>query len=100
LTAIERFNTVITDINTKRLAKYQAKLAMGGKEAEKAKLVVLPTLEPEVSSVYRSVLDPTVLDNVLRGWIGLSGESVYGRLPAKSAQQVIRRYLNGWSGFF
>jgi hypothetical protein len=42
LTAIERFNTVITDINTKRLAKYQAKLAMGGKEAEKAKLVVLP----------------------------------------------------------
>ena len=103
LAAIARFNAAIDQINAARMEKHHAKLAAFGadsEDAQKLKLVVLPRLEVELQSVYRAVLDQTVLDNVLRTWPGMNGSPVYSRLPAKAAQQVIRRYLNGWSGFF
>jgi IS605 OrfB family transposase len=98
--ALDAFNTVIERLNRARQTKYEAALAAGGEVAKKAKLTILPLFAEEVASPYRSALDITVLDNVLRDWPGLDGSPVYARLPAVCAQQVLLRYKASWSGFF
>lgn len=108
-TAIDRVNGAVASINAARTDKHNALIedawAHPGDEAlvvkaKKAKLVLIPALTENMTSVYRTLLDDTVLDNVMRTWPGLDGESVYSRLPAKAAQQVLRRYKAAWSGFF
>jgi IS605 OrfB family transposase len=98
--ALDAFNIVIERLNLARRAKYEAAQAAGGEVAKKAKLTLLPLFTEEVASPYRSALDITVLDNVLRDWPGLDGSPVYARLPAVCAQQVLLRYKASWSGFF
>jgi IS605 OrfB family transposase len=105
-TALGRFNVAIDRLNRACQAKYdllqQAALESedNAQKAVDAVLRLLPRLEPEVASVFRSALDLTVLDNVLREWPGQDGKPLYGRLPAKAAQQTLRSYLAGWSGYF
>ena len=104
--AIERFNVAIDRLNLERQRKYtvlqeDAHLSEDAAQAAfEATLTLLPRFESDISSPYRSALDITVLDNVLRTWPGADGAPVYGRLPAKAAQQVLFNYKAGWSGFF
>jgi putative transposase len=80
---IAAFNGMIDTINAKRSGKEDAK--------------VLPNLEERmaVSPLYLA-LDVTLLDNVARRWGDADGDVVYRRIPASSAQQVVRSVIDVW----
>lgn len=105
-TALARFNVAVDRLNIARKTKYDLAMivyrdeVLKDEETPEPKLTLLPRFESIVSSPTRTALDITVLDNVLREWLGLDGKSVYSRLPAKAAQLVLHRYKSGWSGFF
>lgn len=98
--ALACFRAVVEKLNTDRRAKFEAAKGAGGEKAEKAKLTLLPEFGPEVVSIYRSLLDLTVLDNVARRRLTPTGACVYRRLPAKASQLVLARYKAAWSGYF
>jgi len=95
--AIRRFNTAIDKINEKREEKYREDKAEfdakpcdeNGEPKKEPKLKRLSRLEATVTKLDYAVLDLTLLDNVLREWPEKS-KAVYGRLPAKAAQQASR----------
>lgn len=87
IAAIDAFNAVVAQVNAKREAKR--------KEDEVVRLV--PLLENVMTvSPFAVALDATVLDNVTRGHIDKDGDIVYRRLPAKSAQEVVRSVIDVW----
>lgn len=107
--ALDVARQVIASINAKRVARFDKFQAEGAKidasqeavdRARKARLLLLPDLGPKVENLYRVVLDATFLDNMARAWLDQHGHSVYARLPAKAAQQVVLRYGAAWAGFF
>ncbi|MCV9963674.1 IS200/IS605 family accessory protein TnpB-related protein [Pararhizobium sp. BT-229] len=80
---IAAFNAMIGTINAKRSKKEDAK--------------VLPLLEERMAvSPLSLALDVTLLDNVARVWADGDGDVVYRRLPASSAQQVVRSVIDVW----
>lgn len=98
-TAIARYNVAVDAVNAGRQKTYDEKVAAGGDDAKKAKLKLLPRLEATIAHPHAVVQDLTVLDNLMRAWPGASHGTVYGRLPAAAAQQVIKRYLDAWKGY-
>ncbi|MCZ7860761.1 transposase [Agrobacterium salinitolerans] len=81
---MERFNAVIEEVNAKKAAK-----------SDKSK--VIPRLEAEmVRPPLHSILDLTVIDAMARGHADADGTSVYRRLPAKSAQQIVLSVIDVW----
>jgi putative transposase len=84
---IAAFNAMIDTINAKRVAKEDAK--------------VLPNLEECMAvSPFSLALDVTLLDNVARCWADADGDTVYRRIPASSAQQVVRSVIDVWKASF
>lgn len=85
--ALEAFNAHISTINAKRRAKCKAD--------DEPKLIT--DLEPRMSaSPLSAALNVTLLDNVVRNWPDERGQAVYRRLPASSAQQVVRSVIDMW----
>ncbi len=81
---IDRFNAVIDVVNAKKQSK-----------SEKAK--VIPRLEQDMARApLYTVLDLTVIDTMVRSHIDSDGSSVYRRLPAASAQQVVLSVVDVW----
>ncbi|MCZ7860814.1 transposase [Agrobacterium salinitolerans] len=81
---ITRFNAVIDAVNGKKQLK-----------SDKAK--VIPRLEAEmVRPPLHSILNLTVIDTMARAQADGSGSSVYRRLPAASAQQVVLSAVDVW----
>ena len=86
--AIVVFNRHADAINDKRRAK------AAGKEKEPK---LLARLEDRMTvSPLTVALDVTLLDNVVRDWRDCDGDVVYRRLPAASAQQVVRSVIDTW----
>jgi putative transposase len=81
---MERFNAVIEAVNAKKRLK-----------SDTAK--VIPRLEAEMARPpLHSILDLTVIDTMARGHVDSDGTSVYRRLPAASAQQVVLSVVDVW----
>ena len=81
---IAAFNAMIGTINAKRLEK-------------KADAKLLPTLDGRMGvSPLSLALDVTLLDNVARVRVDGDGDVVYRRIPASSAQQVVRSVIDVW----
>ncbi len=80
---IEAFNAMIETINEKRSGKKDAK-------------VLLLLQERMSTSPLFLALDVTLLDNVARVWADADGDVVYRRIPASSAQQVVRSVIDIW----
>ncbi len=86
---IAAFNAMVGQINAKRIAK--------AKSENQDKVRLLTELTPTMSvSPLNVVLNVTLLDNVVRGWTDGDGHRVYRRLPAASAQQVVRSVIDAW----
>jgi putative transposase len=84
---IAAFNAMIETINVKRSTKEDAK--------------VLPKLGERMAvSPLSLALDVTLLDNVARRWADADGDIVYRRIPASSAQQVVRSVIDVWKASF
>jgi putative transposase len=84
---ITAFNGMIEIINAKRVGKKDAK--------------VLPKLDDRMTvSPFSLALDVTLLDNVARRWADADGDIVYRRIPASSAQQVVRSVIDVWKASF
>ena len=98
--AIERFNVAIDRINSARRDKHESEVASADPGARTPELKLVARLESFSLSPLGSLLDITVLDNVLRAWPGMDSTAVYGRIPAAAAQQVLRRYKAAWAGYF
>ena len=98
--AIERFNVAIDRINSARRDKHESEVASADPGAKTPELKLVARLETFSLSPLGSLLDITVLDNVLRAWPGMDSTAVYGRIPAAAAQQVLRRYKAAWAGYF
>jgi hypothetical protein len=81
---IERFNAKIDAINARKAAK-----------SEKAKPIALLEANMVRAPSY-SIMDLTVIDTMARGHLDTEGKSAYRRLPAASAQQVIRSVVDVW----
>lgn len=83
---LDSFNRMIETINAKRLRK-------------KADAKLLPLLDERMAtSPLTLTLDVTLLDNVARVWADADGDVVYRRIPASSAQQVVRSVIDVWKG--
>nr|WP_250808313.1 IS200/IS605 family accessory protein TnpB-related protein [Neorhizobium tomejilense] len=81
--AVAAFNMQIDRINDKRKDKEGARF--------------LPRLEDAMTASPLTVaLDVTLLDNVARLWADADGDTVYRRLPAVCAQQVVRSVIDVW----
>nr|WP_315595319.1 transposase [uncultured Cupriavidus sp.] len=98
--AIKRFNAAIDRINAARHDKHEAEVAATAPDGKMSDIRLVARLESFAVSPLGSLLDITVLDNVLRTWPGMDGSAVYGRIPAAAAQQVLRRYKAAWAGYF
>jgi len=85
--AINLFNRVIDLVNDKRRAKAE----------DLSKFVPIQRLERTLQyGPLSSVLHKTVIDNVVRAHVDENGQSVYRRLPAVAAQQVVLSVVDLW----
>jgi len=85
--AINLFNRVIDQVNDKRRAKAE----------DLSKFVPIQRLERTLQyGPLSSVLHKTVIDNVVKSHLDENGQSVYRRLPAVAAQQVVLSVVDLW----
>lgn len=88
--AISAFNAVVSEVNAKRSLKVL--------DEQKAKLVPELVEEGETSP-FKTILNPTILDNVLKRKLDKDGDVVYKRLPAVVSQQVLKSLINNFTNY-
>lgn len=103
VSAIAEFNQQIVGINGKRTEKFPSKqarwIADGRLDGKEPKLKLVPFLGAQVEHLFATVLDATVLDNVVRHHRNENGDVVYRRVPGVVAQQVLKRVTESFASF-